>query len=79
MSVVQPYMAASLASDVYGIQDGDERALKQLFINHPELAPNPAASKILKAEVGFRVINTRDNVCLCTRGDKEYKKQVQAG
>ena len=53
-------------------------AIKQLFGLHPELAPNPAASKVLKAEVGFRVINTRDNVCLCARGANEYKKQVQA-
>ena len=76
MSVVQPYMAASLARDVYEIQDGNERAIKRLFGLHPELAPNPAASKILKADVGFRMINTRDNFCLCARGANEFKNDI---
>ena len=76
MSVVQPYMAASLASDVYDIQDGNERALRRILANHPELAQSTAASKVLKADVGFRMINTRDNFCLCARGANEFKNDV---
>ena len=76
MSIVSPYMAASLARDVYDIQDADGDGLEALLIRHTELSQKPTKNKVIKAEVGLRLINTRDNFCLCVRGANEYKNDI---
>lgn len=83
MSELSPKVAAELARGVYQVQE--ERFMKA-FLKRSEFQQlseeeqnkgktNPAV-KTLKAEIGSRLINTRDGFGVCALGGASYKQDV---
>lgn len=73
MSKISPKVAAQLADEVYDVQD--ETRLK-LFLMRPEFSKKRSDKQMLKAEVGARLINTRDGFGICARGGAGYERDV---
>ena len=73
MGQLIPKTAVELAEAVYDVQT--ELLLKR-FLLRPEFSRNPAQKQPLKAEVGSRLINTRDGFGICAVGGKGYEKDM---
>lgn len=73
MTQLTPRVAAELADGAYDVQS--ELLLKG-FLSRPEFSHNSNSNKHLKAEVGSRLINTRDGFGVCALGGKGYEKDL---
>lgn len=73
MSKISPKVAAQLADEVYDVQD--ETRLK-LFLMRPEFSKTRTDKQTLQAEVGARLINTKDGFGVCARGGAGYEKDL---
>lgn len=73
MDAIKPKIAAELASDVYLVQH--ERTVKA-FLARPEFSSESKQKSHLKAEVGSRLINTRDGFGVCARGGVDYENDL---
>jgi len=73
MAELSPRVAAELAKDIYLVQQ--ERMLKA-FLLRPEFSTKSEDSKHLKAEVGSRLINTRDGFGVCALGGDANKNEL---
>ena len=73
MSILKPGIAAGLADGVYDVQS--ELLLKG-FLSRAEFSHASGQAKHLKAEVGFRLINTRDGFGVCAMGGDRYKNEL---
>lgn len=71
--VLKPRIAAELAQDVYDVQN--ERLIPA-FLSRPEFFKGTGSSAYLKAEVGSRLINTRDGFGLCVIGGDKHKNEL---
>lgn len=75
MGNISPKVAASLAKDVYLIQSTLATVIED-FLDRPEFSGKPGSSRHLKAEVGSRLINTKDGFGMCVRGGAGYEKDI---
>ena len=76
MPSLTPRVTAELARDVYAVQKENEL---KLFLMRPEFEKFNKANqsvKILNAEVGSRLINTRDCFGVCATGGKGYENDI---
>jgi hypothetical protein len=73
MSILNPGTAAGLADGVYDVQS--ELLLKG-FLLRKEFSQVKNNQKHLKAEVGSRLINTRDSFGVCVMGGDKYKNEL---
>lgn len=73
MAELSPRVAAELAKDIYLVQQ--ERMLKA-FLLRPEFSTKSEDAKHLKAEVGSRLINTRDGFGVCALGGNANKNEL---
>lgn len=67
MTQLSPKIAAELAKEVYGVQSD---LTLQGFLARPEFSGQASKKVHLKAEVGSRLINTRDGFGICAIGGK---------
>ncbi|MCL6269325.1 lipase family protein [Sansalvadorimonas sp. 2012CJ34-2] len=65
-----PKDAASLARDIYAVQD---EFLVKAFLNKPLFSPKGREKKTMSAEVGSRLINTKDGFGVCALGAEQEK------
>jgi len=65
MESLTPTVAAKLAEDVYSVQ---QESLLSIFLARPEFTKNDNNKIGLKAEVGSRIINTKDGFGICAAG-----------
>jgi len=70
---LMPRIAAELADDIYTVQN--ERLLPA-FMFRKEFSRKPGHSEKLTAEVGSRLINTRDGFGVCAMGGDKYKNEL---
>lgn len=75
MSILSPQIVSLLAKDIYQVQTGATFLIRG-FLNRPEFSQKSADAKHLKAEVGSRIINTKDGFGMCVRGGKGYEKDL---
>lgn len=75
MSVLSPKTVAELAQDIYRVQSKLAAAVTA-FLTRPEFSQKLGNSLHLKAEVGSRLINTKDGFGMCVRGGKGYEKDL---
>ncbi len=68
-----PKESASLADEVYDVQDGERL---KLFLMRPEFSQKPHAQALLSGEVGARLINTKDAFGICALGGPDRKNQI---
>lgn len=73
MPQLSPRTAAELAYDVYLLQH--EVGLKA-FLLRPEFSRISGGTQFMKAEVGSRLINTRDGFGVCAAGGKGYENDL---
>lgn len=73
MTRLEPKDAAELARDVYAVQS--ELELK-IFMMRPQFSASSDNKISIKAEVGSRLINTRDGFGVCAVGGKGYEKDI---
>lgn len=73
MPELSPRVAAELAKDIYLVQQ--ERMLKA-FLLRPEFSTKSEDAKHLKAEVGSRLVNTRDGFGVCALGGDKNKNEL---
>lgn len=73
MSILKPKVAAELADGVYDVQS--ELLLKG-FLSRTIFSHTSGQAKHLKAEVGSRLINTRDGFGVCVMGGDKYKNEL---
>jgi len=70
---ISPKIAAELADGIYAVQN--ELFLK-IFMAKKFFSGDPREKVPIKAEVGSRLINTRDGFGVCARGGKGYEKDI---
>jgi hypothetical protein len=75
MGLLSPQTAAFLAKDIYLVQSGARIAIED-FLDRPEFSRKQGSATHLKAEVGSRLINTKDGFGMCVRGGKGYEKDL---
>lgn len=73
MGDVAAGLAAKLAADVYGVRNNTEL---KIFLMSPEFSSKGNASTSLTAEVGSRLLNTRDSFAVCARGGDEFPDDI---
>ncbi|MGI1678926.1 MAG: lipase family protein [Cellvibrionaceae bacterium] len=73
MGYVSADLAASLAYEVYGVQDAFEL---NAFLLRPEFSEDSNSKTSLKASVGSRLVNTKDSFAVCARGAGAFKNDV---
>lgn len=73
MTTITPAVAARLAKDVYEVRD--ELRLK-LFLANRTFTADPKRKAMFKAEVGSRLINTKDSFAVCARGGKGHENDL---
>lgn len=73
MTELSPKTASELAKAVYDVQS--ELFLK-IFLSRPEFSSKSDKKQLLKAEVGSRLINTRDGFGVCAMGGKSYENEL---
>lgn len=76
MPELSPRIASELAEQIYSINK-DARDQK-LFLARPEFqgAKGPTQKQGLTAEVGFRLLNTKDAFGMCVQGGKGYENDI---
>ena len=70
---ISPKTAADLAEGVYLIQSTLASVIED-FLDRPEFSRKSGSAAHLKAEVGSRLINTKDGFGMCVRGGRVMKK-----
>lgn len=73
MPQLSPGVAAELADGAY---DAQSELLLKGFLSRPEFLQKDDSKLHLKAEVGSRLINTRDGFGVCAMGGKGYEKDL---
>ncbi len=73
MKELKPKIAAQLANEVYFVQN---KFTLEEFMKRPEFSKGQNSQAYLTAEVGTRLINTRDGFGLCAIGGQNYKRQM---
>ncbi len=73
MGDISPTIAATLAKDIYLVQS--DKFVKG-FLNRPQFSKKTNDTAHLKAEVGFRLVNTKDGFGICARGGSGYEKDI---
>lgn len=68
-----PNESASLADDVYDVQD---RERLKLFLMRPEFSQKTQGQALLSGEIGARLINTKDAFGVCAVGGSDRKNQI---
>ena len=74
MEYTSPIDIALLAKTVYDVHD--DFLAKAFIKKHRVLSQKPGSSKRLKAEVGSRLINTKDGFGICARGGIGYENDT---
>lgn len=76
MPELSPKIAAELAEQIYSVNK-DSRDQK-LFLARPEFQSEkgPTQKQELTAEVGFRLLNTKDAFGMCVQGGKGYENDI---
>lgn len=75
MGEISPKIAAELARDIYLVQSAEAEGFK-FFLQRSQFSQKKEEAKSLKAEVGSRLINTKDGFGICARGGKGYEKDI---
>ncbi|MEJ2741840.1 MAG: hypothetical protein P8176_04980 [Gammaproteobacteria bacterium] len=73
MAALPASLVVELADDIYGVYRSDD---VRIFLARKEFSQQIAGSRILKAEVGTRLINTRDAFGVCARGSGQYANDL---
>jgi hypothetical protein len=73
MSQLSPLIAAELAKDIYLVQN---EVFLKVFMSSPIFSNQGSQQQHLKAEVGTRLINTRDGFGICAMGGKGYENEL---
>lgn len=75
MGHISPKTAAELAEGVYLIQSALASVIED-FLDRPEFSRKSGSAAHLKAEVGSRLINTKDGFGICVRGGNGHEKDI---
>lgn len=73
MSSLTPTQSSNLAADIYLVQDKNTEGV--FFEIHQDVI-QAGSSNVMKAEVGSRLINTRDAFGVACKGSGEYERDV---
>ncbi len=71
MGHVSPTIASEMANEVYLVHS--ERELNKLFLPRPEFSQENRGNQTLTAQVGSRLLNTKDSFGICARGAGNFK------
>lgn len=75
MGSLSPQLVSFLAKDIYTVQSGRRIAIEE-FLDRPEFSKSANTSSHLKADVGSRLVNTKDGFGMCVRGGKGHEKDI---
>jgi len=67
------HVAADLAANVYVVRNSTDL---KIFLMSPEFSSKSNSSTTLTAEVGSRLLNTRDSFSVRTRGDDQFSGDI---
>ncbi|MCK4709395.1 MAG: lipase family protein, partial [Gammaproteobacteria bacterium] len=74
MPELSPKTAAELAEEIYAVNRSQLEM--EIFLSRPEFSGKSGAKHELKAELGFRLINTRDAFGICAKGGKGFENDI---
>lgn len=74
MATLTPRQAAKLANDIYLVQK--DKASIELFFDTNGTILSQENTSVMKAEVGFRLINARDSFGTCVKGAGDFKNDA---
>ena len=74
MTELGPTPAAEIAEEVYAVNKSPISL--EIFLSRPEFSKKSNDKQQLTAELGFRLINTRDTFGLCAKGGKGYENDI---
>lgn len=75
MTTLSPQISATLAQKIYTVQSGQNILIKA-FLNQNIFSQTHGSSAHLKADVGSRLVNTKDGFGMCVRGGKGHEKDI---
>jgi len=74
MPQLKPKEAAELAEEVYAVNRGPIDM--EIFLSRPEFSRSPNSKHELKAEVGSRLIHTKDAFGICAHGGQTHENEI---